>query len=424
MHQEINRTTLRNGIELISEQVPHVRTVSCGAWFNTGSRDEDRDKAGISHLFEHMLFKGTPKRNAFEIARELEATGGSINAFTSRENVCIYSKTVDENLPTASGIISDIIFNSEFPDTELSKEKKVVCEEIRSAEDNPEDYIHDLAGMALWGDTGLGSPVAGTLESVNGLNRDDLFKFKNLFLESPTVISAAGNISHSELEKNFSSAFSALPVRSSPRDNVLPSPRCEIINSEKEISQSHLCIVFPGISYGSPERPAASLLDCLLGESMSSRLFQKIREENGLAYSIFSFTEAYRETGIFGINFACAPENTLKVISLINEQLRDLIDNRISDEEFDFVRSYAKGITLLSAENMTNRMGLIAKGVLYNGHHRTIDDIIDELYSVRPEDIRSLSEKFFSSKASAAFLHPQNDCLNADEIREAIHETK
>ncbi|MGD8959833.1 MAG: pitrilysin family protein, partial [Desulfobacteraceae bacterium] len=314
MKAALRKTTLPNGVRLLSLKMPHVRSVSMGVWVNVGARDESPAENGLSHFIEHMIFKGTEKRSAFQIAKEFDAIGGQTNAFTSMETTCYHARVVDTHLETMVEILSDIFLNSTFDPLEIERERPVICQEIGMVEDSPEEYVHVLAGSDFWGDNPLGRSILGTREGVGAFDAEALRTFfRRFYHPGQIVVAAAGNIDHERLTDLLGGPFAAIQ----PPPAALPlrhpsAGRGALSVHTKALEQVHLCLSTRGVSLKAEQRFALSLLNSLLGGNMSSRLFQEIRERRGLAYSVYSHTASYEDTGLFGVYAAVEPHQALE----------------------------------------------------------------------------------------------------------------
>jgi predicted Zn-dependent peptidase len=392
--QTISRTRLGKGLTILSDRMPGVRSVSLGLWIKRGSRDEKPRALGISHFYEHMIFKGTAARTPKDIASVLEKSGGSLNAFTGKEQICLHARFVDNQLPEACELFQDIFRNSVFSEVELAKEKNVVLEEIASAEDNPEEFVHDLLMENLWFSHPLGTPITGRKENVRGFTQRDLFEFSRTASGSELVVSAAGNIRHEKLCE----LFKGLASRCRPEKTKRPKNHgalCRRKLFEKEIQQANVALGFRVCPYTSDDRYALFVLNALLGDGMSSRLFQRIREDLGLVYSIYSFHEAYEDTGVMGVFFGTEPTQLQKAMDQVLEELRKLLRGEIDASELEFAKSYIKGNVLLGMESTGTRMGQLARSEIYLGRVENLEKTLKEIDRVNVGDIRRLGKRYF-----------------------------
>lgn len=392
----ITKSTLQNGIRVVSESIPHSHSVAIGIWVTNGSRHDRRDLNGIAHFIEHLLFKGTKKRSALDIAREIDSVGGVLNAFTCREYVCYYAKVLNDSLDKAVELLSDIFLNSTFDTSEIEKERKVVLQEIRMIRDCPDSYIHELFCQSFWKSHPLGMSIAGTEESVTRLTRDILLNTRNeRFRSEDIIIAAAGKLCHPELTALLEALFSDVEEGACPKEPGLPvcEKRIEIIS--KDLEQVHLCIGTKALPQNSPQRYVGYILNTILGGSISSRLFQEVREEKGLAYSVYSYVLSHSDTGTLVVYAGTKPEKLLEVVEIILEQFRILKDVLVSDSELDFARQHLKGNLLLSLESTDNRMTKLAKNEIYFGRQVALPEIIRALEHVTPRDLTDLCREMF-----------------------------
>jgi len=314
--------------------MPHVRSVSMGVWVDVGARDESPSENGLSHLIEHMIFKGTRRRSAYDIAKEFDAIGGHTNAFTSFETTCNHAKVMDARLESMVDILSDIFLNSVFDPTEIERERPVILQEIGMSEDNPEDYLQTLAGRAVWGDTPLGRSILGTRENVSAFTSQDVKRFfKRLYQPERILISAAGNLDHQKFVALVRDGFEQINPGNGFPERTAPPVLANTGIFQRDLEQEHLCINTPGISISDPRRFAFSLLNTILGGNMSSRLFQEVREQRGLAYSVYSFASSYMDNGLFGLYAGVSPDNTQQTLDLMLQQLDRLQTEPVGADE-------------------------------------------------------------------------------------------
>lgn len=401
----IDKTELNNGIRILSKQIPNVRSVSMGVWVDVGARDESPEENGLSHLIEHMIFKGTKRRNAFQIAKEFDAIGGQTNAFTSMENTCFHAKVFDSHTSTMVDILSDIFLNSEFEALELEKERPVILQEIGMVEDSPDEYIHILSGNAFWGDHSLGRSILGTRENIVSFGTDVVKNFfYRYYRPDRIIISAAGNIDHGWLVDKLSGPFETVQRNPETFKRVTPEGLSAIDLHEKELELVHICIGTKGISIADPDRYAFSLLNTILGGNMSSRLFQEIRERRGLAYSIYSYANSYFDTGMFGIYAGVSPARAEECIDLIVKEIRKATLETVDDSELQNAKEYTKGNLLLSAENVDNHMVRLAQTDIHFGRYISMEEAIEKIESVTADDICNVAKRLFESETYALTL--------------------
>lgn len=402
----IVKHTLDNGVRLIAEKIPHVRSVALGIWVGTGSENESLTNNGISHFIEHMMFKGTKNRTAREVAEAFDAIGGHVNAFTSKEITCYYAKVLDEHFSTALEILSDMFFESVFDETEIEKEKKVVLEEIYMVEDMPDDLVHDMLSEASMGDHSLGYPVLGTAETVKSFRREDLFQFKNQFYApSNVVIAVAGNLPN-DYQKKVEEAFSRHQGEMQVLNKETPVFTPNVKIKQKETEQTHLCIGLPGLSAGDDDFYTLVLLNNVLGGNMSSRLFQEIREERGLAYSVFSYHSAHRDTGLFVIYAGTKHGQENEVVEYIYQILDDIKNHGLTTDELNKAKEQLKGSLMLGLESTNNRMSRLGRNELLLNRQFSLDEIIEKVEKITLEGVNHLAQQIFSSPMSLALISP------------------
>jgi predicted Zn-dependent peptidase len=356
------KTVLPNGVRVLTERIPHFHSVSTGIWVNVGSRDELDGERGITHFIEHMLFKGTEKRSARDIARELDAVGGFVNAFTSKEQVCFHAKVLHPHLPLVVDVLTDIFLNSVFAPDEIAREQQVIVQEIRMIEDTPDEYIHILFQEMFWQDNPLGLPIYGTVAAVEGINRERILHYvSRMFQPERIVVAAAGHLEHQRFLDLVAPTMATLNHPQSPRKRQTPDDHHHIQMVPKDLEQVHLCMGIHGPSQSDESRFLCHLLNVVLGSSMSSRLFQEIRENRGLAYSVFSFLNSHEDIGMFGIYAGVAPEHVQETLTIIHEQLSILSREPIPEAELNAAKEYLKGSMYLNAESTDARMNRLAK---------------------------------------------------------------
>ncbi|PJA26748.1 MAG: peptidase M16 [candidate division Zixibacteria bacterium CG_4_9_14_3_um_filter_46_8] len=398
MKTKFRKTVLDNGIRIISEEIPMVRSVSIGVWVDVGSRDETKKKSGISHFIEHMVFKGTPSRNAQQIAASLESLGGHLNAFTSREQTCFYAKILDEHLPDAVNVLSDIMLNSLFDENEIAKEKKVVIEEIHDVEDAPSELIHDIFATTIWKSNSLGYPILGTEETVNSFTRKRLFNYTQAnYCPERIIVSACGNLRHSKLLKLVENDFKFRANRGkNGHQRVKSKISCRTCCQQKDIAQVHVSLGLPTMEFNDKRRNALLILNNILGGGMSSRLFQTVREQAGLVYSISSFMDFYVREGIMGVYFATSKGQVERTLELIYKVFNEIRDNCLSDQELYLAKSQLKGNMVLGLENTSNRMNRIARHEVLLGEYLSIDDTMSSIDAVTTEDITNVANQMLN----------------------------
>jgi len=390
-----------------------------GIWVDAGARDEAPSESGLCHLIEHMLFKGTPGRTAFQIAKAFDAIGGQSNAFTSMENTCCHARVMDTHLTTMVDILSDIFLNSCFDPDEFERERPVILQEIGMLEDNPDDFVHVLLAQAFWGDQSLGQSILGTRENLLRFDAAEVKTFFQKFNQPDRiVISAAGRVDHHQFVDLVAPAFQSIV-----RSGALPGRTAavgadEILLSTRDIEQAHIAIGVRGLATSDPRRYGLNLLNAILGGNMSSRLFQEIRERRGLAYSVYSFMSSHVDTGMFGAYAAVDPGHVGETIGLIVEQMRSLRDVSVDASAVQDAKEYTKGSLMLATESVDNQMARLAQNELNLGRFVPLSEILEEIDRVTPDDIRALADELFRpDPAALAVLGPVAD---AAEFRGAF----
>ena len=396
------KDTLSNGIRVVSETLPKSRSVSIGVWVKVGSRHEAPEVGGTSHFIEHLFFKGTEKRTAKDIAIEMDSIGGEMNAFTSQETTTYYAKVVDEHLPVAIDLLSDILLGSRFDPVEMEKERKVILEEIKGVEDTPDDFIHELFTSTVWQDNPLGRPILGTRETIRGLKHENIISYINdYYSPKEIVISVAGNFEHAKLIDLLNTSFGRLSRTGIPKKEVTPEFTAAVFVKKKQLEQVQLCIGCKGLNYTHEDRYVISALNTVLGNSMSSRLFQEVREQNALAYSIYSYVTSYRDTGMLTVYAGMDPSNVLEVARLILKEFRKIKDEGITQAEETRVKNQIKGSLVLSLESSSSHMSRIARQEIYFGKYLSMDEIIRGVEKVTAEQVQRLAHQLFARDSIA-----------------------
>lgn len=390
---------LDNGLTLAMETIPYVRSATVGVWVRAGSANERPDEAGISHLVEHLLFKGTERRTARMIVEEIEGRGGQINAFTSREYTCVYAKVLEDDIALAIDVLADIVQHTQFID--LEKERNVILEEISSAEEIPEDYIHDAFTMRLWPGHAMGRPVAGFQETVRNIGFDDVSRYhREWYRPGNTIVSIAGRIDLDRtaalIEERFGGANDGPAPEAPPAP--IPGRTAEAI-VRPQANQSHLCFGFPGARCTDDNRFAMELLSSVLGGASTSRLFEKVREDEGLAYSIYTFNYAYPTAGMFGVYAAIAPENVERAADICFQELRDILDGNLNENELTTNRELLKGGLLMALESTFNRMARMAKSLMYHGRIVPVDEVVNRIGRVGRDEVHQAAAQVFQRDA-------------------------
>lgn len=402
----IEKHTSDNGLRVVLENIPSVRSVTIGVWILTGSRNEGYTNNGISHLIEHMMFKGTEKRTARDIAEAFDSIGGQVNAFTSKEYTCYFARVMDTYKEHALEVLSDMFFNSTFDEVELEKEKKVVSEEIKMYEDTPDDIVHDLLAKAAYGEHSLGYPILGTDKHLNSFTREDLFAYKDTFYNpSNVVISVAGNVD-TEFITKVEDYFNRFENESKPNKIEKPIFIAEDLRRSKDTEQAHLCFGYDGLPIYDERYSSLAVLNNVLGGSMSSRLFQDVRENKGLAYAVFSGHSSHLDSGMLTIYAGTGKDSLKSLKSTIESTIDMLIKDGVTDKELKNSKEQLKGQMMLSLENTSSRMMRNGRNELLLGKHRSLDDIITDLNSVTHDSVKQVSNQLFTNKPATALIAP------------------
>jgi predicted Zn-dependent peptidase len=395
------KTVLDNGIRVVSQEMPDHRSVTLGIWVENGSRHESLEENGISHFIEHLLFKGTERRSAAQIAEEIDAVGGVLNAFTAKEHTCYYAKVLDENLPLAIDLLTDIFLNSSFEGEEIERERSVILQEISQAEDTPDDYVHDLFSVDFFKDHPLARPICGRAETVTSFRRDDFVNFfKSRYHPLRVIVSAAGHVRHDELVREMSARLGSnrhgpAAISMPDQDEIAPKMGNGIFPHRKSLEQVHLCLGMAGTHQSHPQRYVAYVLNTLLGGGMSSRLFQEIREKRGKAYSVYSFAASYKDVGYFGVYAGTSVEWTEEVVELIARELKSLAAGEVKDAEIERTRGQLVGSMILGLESTDSWMSHIARNEIYFAKPITTDEICEGIRSVTRNDVVELAQTLF-----------------------------
>lgn len=407
-----SKTTLSNGVRVLTETIPSVRSISVGVWIYTGSRDERKEESGISHFIEHMVFKGTAKRRMHHIAQRLESVGGYLNAFTTKEYTCYYARALDEHLERSVDLICDLVLHPEFPAKELDKEKDVVLEEMKMYEDTPDEYVFDCFEGVLFKNHPLGRPIIGFEDTVRSFSRDQLLAYMDEhYTPDRIVLAVAGNARHEEVVRIAEKIFATSRRQSGTRAHVpVDGYGPEQIIVKKPIQQAHLVLGTRGLAIQNPKRTPLTVLNTLLGGGMSSRLNQNIREKYGFCYSIYSFVNMHSDTGDFGVYMGTDASRIDRSKKLIFRELDKLASVPVSERVLNQAKNQVKGSLMLGLESMSNRMMRIGRQELYFERYFTLDEIIAEVDAVMPEDVRQIAgELFRPEQFSSAVLLPQSE---------------
>jgi len=400
----VQKEVLANGLVVITEPMEYFHSVSVGIWLRTGSRREPAEWNGISHFIEHMVFKGTRRRSAEDIAREVDRVGGMLDAFTSKEMVCFNTRVLAEHLPKAFDVLADMVLEPRFADEDIAREKSVVLEEIRMTQDNPEDLVHELFTQNFWSPHSLGKPILGTPETVSAFTRDALRDwFSQCYAPNNLVITAAGHLTHTQLVDLVAERFSKLAPLPDGVTEATPQAAPHItMRTKHELEQVHMCIGVPAFPLTDQRRFAASILNNVLGGGMSSRLFQNIRERLGLAYAIFSELNSYRDAGMLSVYAGTSLETAEQLIECVLEEFRQLKERPLDEEELRRAKDHLKGATLLALEGTGSRMNSLARYHLYFDRHFTAQELIAMLESVTSEEVQEIAREFFQPGRLAA----------------------
>ncbi len=395
--RDIHREILPNGLIVLSEEMHHIRSISIGIWMKTGSRNETAELNGISHFTEHMVFKGTTSRSARDIARQVDSIGGNMDAFTGKETICFNIKVLDEHLPIALDILSDLVLNPTFAEKDITREKGVILEEIKMDEDNPDYLVHEIFTQNFWKDHPLGKPILGTKDTVRSFEQEKLFDFyRKRFVPNNMIISAAGNLNHARFMNLIKERFMGL--NSVPNGFHQPAPAVTpriITRNKKSLEQVQLCLGVPSHSISHEKRYVSYVLNTVLGGGMSSRLFQKIREDQGLVYSIYSDLNPYRDTGCLSVYAGTSIESTPKVVGSILAEFHELKSDVIPAEELRRAKDQLKGSLMLSLESSTSRMSNLARQEMYFDRFFTLDETIEQIEAVTAEEVAEMAGSLF-----------------------------
>jgi predicted Zn-dependent peptidase len=410
-----DRTVLDNGITVITETIDAVRSVALGVWAAAGSRDELPEEAGVSHFLEHMMFKGTKTRSAKDISEAFENLGAEVNAFTSKESTCYYSRVIDRHAPEAFGILADMVVDSVMDEDACRSEREVVFEEISRAEDTPDDKVHDLFAEALWPDHPLGRPVLGTRETVGGFLPPAVFSYTGRHYRSgDIVVAAAGNLVHADVVEMAKRMLDDVPTgERAPRDHSVPAAARHLCVANKDTEQAHICWGTLGVSADDDRRFALGVLDAVLGGGMASRLFQEIREKRGLAYSVFSYASQYQDTGAMTIYAGTRPDNTEQVVRLIADEVEKVLDSGITSVELDRARESLRGHLVLGLENTNARMVRLGRSEVGSLELLSIDELIERFGAVTLEEVQQVARDTLGGPRTLAVVGPHDEATIA-----------
>jgi predicted Zn-dependent peptidase len=414
-----NKLTLDNGVRLVYEKIPYLRSVAVGVWIRTGSINENELNNGVSHFIEHMLFKGTETMSAKEIADSIESIGGQLNAFTAKECTCFYAMTLDEHLGTSLRVLADIFFHSKFYEEDIRKERDVIFEEISSYEDTPDDLVHDVLTKLAWKSSSLGMPVLGTRKSLSKLDRQSITGYMSQnYTPANTVVAVAGNFDEKYLTDTVGQLFGGWTGAGNEAPLEVDAQQFSkgIKVKAKDIEQVHVCIGLEGVEQGDDRLFPLAAINNIFGGNMSSRLFQKIREDKGLVYSIYSYPSAYVRNGLFTIYAGMNPSNLKTVINMIAEEINILVKQGISVEELDKAKEQLKGSYILGLESTSSRMNSIGKSELLLGYIKTPDEILEKISAVNMDSVRETTGRVFDPEKIALALVGKVDKQTKEDL--------
>ncbi|MEU6126607.1 pitrilysin family protein [Streptomyces sp. NPDC047123] len=424
----VRRTTLPGGLRVVTETLPSVRSATFGIWANVGSRDETPSLNGATHYLEHLLFKGTKKRSALDISAALDAVGGEMNAFTAKEYTCYYARVLDTDLPLAIDVVCDMLTGSRIVQEDVDAERGVILEEIAMTEDDPGDCVHDLFAHTMLGDTPLGRPVLGTEDTINALTADRIRRFyKKHYDPTRLVVAAAGNVDHHKVVRQVRAAFEkagalqrtdAVPMIPRQGSRALRTAgRVEVINRKTE--QAHVILGMPGLARTDDRRWALGVLNTALGGGMSSRLFQEVREKRGLAYSVYSYTSGFADTGLFGVYAGCRPSQVHDVLKICRDELDQVAQHGLTDDEIGRAIGQLAGSTVLGLEDTGALMNRIGKSELCWGEHMSVDDMLARISAVTPDEVREVARDVLGHRPSLSAIGPLKD-KQAARLHDAV----
>ena len=404
--RNLRRTVLPNGLIILTEQMDHLRSVAMGVWIKSGSRCEPAETNGISHFVEHMLFKGTRSRTAQHIAREMDSIGGNLDAFTGKETICFNVKSLAEHVPVALDVFTDLVLNPVFAPPDIERERGVILEEIKIDEDNPDVLVHELFTQSFWRGHPLGWPILGTTETVTKLDQQQLFTYHgDRFHGGNMVFSAAGNLDHDEFVAAVQDKFKNLPGGSTLHELSAPEPSAKIVmRNKKSLEQVQICLGVPAPPITDENRYTTLILNTVLGGGMSSRLFQTIREERGMAYSVYSDLSPYRDTGTLCVYAGTSAEKALSVVELVLAEFRNLKETPLADEELKRAKDQLKGNILMGLESSNSRMANLARQEMYFKQFFSVDEIIARIDEVTTAQVQAMAQKLFRPDSIAVTL--------------------
>ena len=406
------RPTLPGGLRVVTEAVPGVRSAAFGVWVGVGSRDEHPKEAGASHFLEHLLFKGTARRTALEIAAVMDAVGGELNAFTAKEYTCYYARVLDADLPMAADVVCDMLTSSVVDPEDVEVERAVILEEISMHDDDPGDVVHDAFTQALYGDHALGRPVIGSVDTIEALTHEAITGYYHeRYTQPEMVVSVAGNVDHTEVVRlvvrAFGHASAAAPRPTRPHDP--PGPHASVVVEDRPTEQAHLVLGTHGVSRSDPRRWALSVLNNALGGGMSSRLFQEVRENRALAYSVYSYASHHQDTGAFGVYAGCAPGKVDEVLEVCRAELDAVAQKGLTDDEIVRAKGQLRGSLVLGLEDTGSQMTRIGKAELVHGHVLAVDEVLELIDGVTPDAVRDVAQDVLQRPLSLGIIGPFHD---------------
>ncbi|EGE41388.1 insulinase family protein [Streptomyces sp. SID4928] len=424
----VRRTVLPGGLRIVTETLPSVRSATFGIWANVGSRDETPTLNGATHYLEHLLFKGTAQRTALDISSAIDAVGGEMNAFTAKEYTCYYARVLDTDLPLAIDVVCDMLTGSLIAPEDVDAERGVILEEIAMTEDDPGDCVHDLFAHTMLGDTPLGRPVLGTVDTINALNRGQIARFyKKHYDPTHLVVAAAGNVDHATVVRQVRRAFEKVGALSrtdavpmAPREGsrtLRAAGKVELLNRKTE--QAHVVLGMPGLARTDERRWALGVLNTALGGGMSSRLFQEVREKRGLAYSVYSYTSGFADCGLFGVYAGCRPSQVHDVLKICRDELDRVATHGLDDDEITRAIGQLSGSTVLGLEDTGALMNRIGKSELCWGEQMSVDDMLARIAEVTPDDVRQVAGELLTRRPSLSVIGPLKD-KQADRLHAAV----
>jgi predicted Zn-dependent peptidase len=411
---------LDSGLRLVTECMPHVRSVTVGVWLTRGSRHESDAESGVAHFVEHMLFKGTASRSAQEIAQTIDSIGGQLDAFTAKEYASYYIKVLDDHLPLAVDLLSDMVMRPALVPIDIEREQSVILEEIKMVEDVPDDLVHEVFAQQFWSRHPLGRPILGTKETVSSFDSDQLRRyFSRTYLAPNLVVAAAGHVEHERMRELVEHAFAGLPVGDATSADAPPAIAPGLVVRQKDIEQSHICLGTAAYPQADERRHALYVLNTILGGSMSSRLFQHIREDRGLAYAVFSGLTTYSDAGAITVYAGCAADKVGEVIDLTMAELAELRRTPVGAAELQRAKDHLKGSLMLSLENTSSRMSQLARHEIYFGRHFSLDELLSAIDEVTADDVQQVAVDLFSGGAPVATIvgPALEERITADRLR-------